>query len=319
VKDQTKQRGRYLARVAVALTLSILLPGRARAQQMPDSTFDTRVSRPAFTKRHPRVAIDEAHHNFHTIDGRYAPFASLVRNDGCEVVPGRFKFTPESLSELDILVISNALGHANMADSAASNPAFTSEECSAVKAWIGRGGALLLIADHAPMGAAARELGRTLGVDMRSGYTVDSLQGAEQSPSLIAYDAQHGLAVTHPILMGRDSTERVSRVVTFTGQSLTGPPGSTALLRLSDKAEDLMVGLGQAGSNVPAEKRMPAGGRSQGLAFALGKGRVVVLAEAAMMTAQVAGPQRKPMGMNVPGSDDRQFALNTVRWLGRAL
>jgi len=52
---------------------------------------------------------------------------------------------------------------------------------------------------------------------------------------------------------------------------------------------------------------------------ALGKGRVVVLAEAAMMSAQVAGPQRKPMGMNVPGSDDRQFALNTVRWLGRVL
>jgi hypothetical protein len=80
-----------------------------------------------------------------------------------------------------------------------------------------------------------------------------------------------------------------------------------------------LASLGQAGSNVPAEKRMPAGGRAQGLAFALGKGRVVVLAEAAMMTAQVAGPQRKPMGMNVPGSDDRQFALNTVRWLGRAL
>jgi hypothetical protein len=91
------------------------------------------------------------------------------------------------------------------------------------------------------------------------------------------------------------------------------------LLRLSDTAEDLMVGLGEAGPDVPAEKRLPAAGRAQGLAFEVGKGRVVVMAEAAMMSAQVAGPKRAPMGMNVPGTDDRQFAINVVRWLARAL
>jgi hypothetical protein len=45
----------------------------------------------------------------------------------------------------------------------------------------------------------------------------------------------------------------------------------------------------------------------------------VILGEAAMMTAQVAGRERQPMGMNVPGTDDRQFALNVLRWLARAL
>jgi hypothetical protein len=91
------------------------------------------------------------------------------------------------------------------------------------------------------------------------------------------------------------------------------------LLRLSEQAEDLMVGLGEFGLDVPADKRKPAGGRAQGLAFRLGRGRVVVLAEAAMMSAQVSGPLRVPMGMNVSGNDDRQFAINVVRWLARAL
>ncbi len=38
-----------------------------------------------------------------------------------------------------------------------------------------------------------------------------------------------------------------------------------------------------------------------------------------MMTAQVTGWWRTPVGMNTPGSDDRQFSLNVVRWLGRGL
>ena len=108
--------------------------------------------------------------------GRYLPFARLLRNDGCDVFPGRDRFTAASLERLDVLVISNALGHDDMGDTAAAHPAFSPKECEAVRAWVERGGALLLIADHAPMGAAARTLGAVLGVDMRNGYTVDTLR-----------------------------------------------------------------------------------------------------------------------------------------------
>jgi hypothetical protein len=59
-----------------------------------------------------------------------------------------------------------------------------------------------------------------------------------------------------------------------------------------------------------------AAGRAQGVALELGKGRVVVLAEAAMMTAQV-GQDGHPFGMNVPGNDDRQLAVNILHWLSR--
>lgn len=310
-----------MRRCACAATLVLtLFAVPAFAQQAPDTAFDTRIANPAFVARHPRVAIDEAHHNFHRIDGRYLPFANLLRHDGCEVVAGKSAFTAESLEPLDVLVISNALGDEDMSAAAASNPAFTPAECSALHRWVEGGGALLLIADHAPMGAANRILGETFGVDMRSGYTIDTVQSVPHgSPSTVAYVPGQGLAADHAIVRGRDSTERVRRVVTYTGQSLTGPSEATVLLRLSDKAEDLMVGLGEAGPDVPKEKRRPSGGRAQGLAMTVGKGRVVVLGEAAMMSAQVAGPNRSPMGMNVPGTDDRQFAINVIRWLARAL
>ena len=63
-------------------------------------------------------------------------------------------------------------------------------------------------------------------------------------------------------------------------------------------------------------KPQPAG-QAQGLAAAWGKGRVVVLGEAAMLTAQV--DRGVPFGMNSPGSDNRQFALNAMHWLSHKL
>ena len=111
-----------------------------------------------------------------------------------------------------------------------------------------------------------------------------------------------------PILEGRDQSERIDRVLTYTGQSLKGPSGSVALLKLSDTARDRPAAgsSGRTGS---------AAGRAQGLAFLLGKGRVVVLGEAGMLSAQLWGPNRFPMGMNAAGTENRQLALNIMHWL----
>jgi hypothetical protein len=64
------------------------------------------------------------------------------------------------------------------------------------------------------------------------------------------------------------------------------------------------------------------GGRAQGLALSVGRGRVVMLGEAAMLSAQRIVRPRQPdmlMGMNVPGSDDAQFCLNVLHWLSRLI
>ncbi|HXU07424.1 MAG TPA: DUF4350 domain-containing protein, partial [Blastocatellia bacterium] len=58
---------------------------------------------------------------------------------------------------------------------------------------------------------------------------------------------------------------------------------------------------------------------AQGIALKFGRGRVVVLAEAAMMSAQVVGPRKVKFGMNKPGTDNRQLALNIMHWLSRLM
>ena len=99
----------------------------------------------------------------------------------------------------------------------------------------------------------------------------------------------------------------MARVLTFAGQSLRGPAGAAVLLEMGEGAVDLAAGKAPS----------PAKGRAQGLAFRAGKGRMVVLGEAAVLSAQTI--RGEPLGMNVPGSHDRQFALNLMHWLSGLL
>ncbi len=144
--------------------------------QVPDVNFDVSVTQPA--AKGTKVLFDEAHHNFHTTEGRYQPFAGLMRNDGCVITPNREPFTPGSLKPHRLLVIANALRAAIMGAPEAGNPAFTERECAAVRDWIRGGCALLLIADHAPMGAAVERLAREFGVVMSNAYTSDPVHFA---------------------------------------------------------------------------------------------------------------------------------------------
>ena len=118
----------------------------------------------------------------------------------------------------------------------AANPAFEPAECDAVHDWIEAGGALLLIADHHPWGASNEILATRLGVEMGKSMTLDPTNAELGFPAQLNYSRLNGLLGDHPILMGRDGSERIDRVVTFTGQSLKGPEGSVALLKLASSA-----------------------------------------------------------------------------------
>jgi hypothetical protein len=193
-----------------------------------------------------------------------------------------------------------------MGQPGASDSAFTEAECDAVRDWVRGGGSLLLITDHAPFGSAAGSLARRFGVDMSQGYTSDP-KNSEGGETSLVFTRENNLLGVHPITTGRDDSERIKRVQTFTGQSLKGPAGSVAILRLGDTASD----EGADG------KRVPAAGRAQGVAFVFGEGRVVVMGEAAELSAQLIGSER--FGMNVPGLDNRQMALNIMHWLSGLL
>jgi hypothetical protein len=109
--------------------------------------------------------------------------------------------------------------------------------------------------------------------------------------------------------------------MTFTGQSLSIPSEGKALLRLSDSASDLDDRLRSA-EDFRAGQGVSAAHRAQGVALSFGRGRVVVLGEAAMISAQLIQTPNEgtfPIGMNHPGLDNRQFALNLMHWLSGLL
>lgn len=283
--------------------------------QMADPNFDTKVQKPAYKNNGhgPGVLFDEAHHNFHTASGRYKPFADLVTNDGYHIVPNKQQFSASVLRGYRILVISNAMGATQMDDANASSSAFTEEESDAVRDWVRRGGSLLLIADHAPMGSANQLLAKRFDVDMSKMFTVDEKNYDTQSgnPGFIVYTRESGRLADHPVTRGRNSTERINKIIAFTGQSLKGPANSVAFMKLADTAMDAMAGVNT--------NPVSAAGRAQGIAMKFGKGRVIILGEAGMLSAQVVGAQKLKFGMNRPGIDNRQLALNIMHWLSGLL
>jgi hypothetical protein len=245
------------------------------------------------------------------------------------VTPNLAPFTRAALDGNAVLVIANAAGEGwdSESDSTLVQSAFMSDECDAVREWVRSGGALLLIADHAPFGTSAEALAQRFGVSMSKGYTIDSTHADPESGNAgnLVYSRANGLLRDHAITRGRDSTERVGRVIAFTGQSLAGPEGSVAFLVLGDGARDLPLRTFAAARSwkLALSQTAPAAGRAQGLAFTFGKGRVVVLGEAAMLSAQVivrpGGGEAFRMGMNRAGIDNRQLALNIMHWLSGAL
>src|SRR5262252_9622694 len=304
---------RFATLIAVIPLAAILLLSVSRAQQVADPNFDAKVAHPAYTKNGPKLLFDEAHNNFHTAGGRYKPFADLITNDGYQVTPNKEKFSANTLKAFEILVISNALGAERMNMAEAANPAFTADECDAVRDWVKGGGRLLLIADHAPMGSANQIMADRFAVNMSKMFTIDQENSDKESnnPGFIVYTRESGRLADHAITRGRNDTERVNKIIAFTGQSLKGPPDSVAFLKLADTAVDALPG----GNSDPVS----AAGRAQGLAMSFGKGRVVVLGEAAMLSAQLAGPNKTPFGMNRPGLDNKQIALNIMHWLSGLL
>jgi hypothetical protein len=333
------ERRWFVAAVLLVPWLTVGNLDHLKAQQIPDPNFDASVAHPTYTSSHPRLAIDEAHNNVHTSAGLFKPFADLARNDGYDVFSNTAKFANDSLRGKDVLIISNALGELKN-DNNNSTAAFTKPECDAVYEWVGRGGSLFLIADHGPMGDAAAPLAERFGVTLGNGFVFDTNDEnfTDSDPTELVFSEQNHLLGKHAITLGRDSSERLHKLVAFTGESVTIPRGAIAILSLSPTTGEVPtrvdsqvlfgddVAKAQA-NRESAAKKWPVGGRAMAIAFPLGRGRVVISGEAGMLTAQVFRKRDKngtvefvgKMGMDVPGNDDRQYVLNVLHWLSGAL
>jgi len=307
-------------RVRRAILFGILAAAArpASAQQVADTAFSPPIARPAFAAgRGPVVAVDAAHHNFHTPDGRYRPFAELLRRDGFVVRASDRPWTSHSLAGIRVLVVANALNAVNDTSWVKPTPsAFTPDEIAAVRRWVEQGGSLFLIADHMPFAGAATELGAAFGVTFSNGFALDTTQNPDGG--ILVYRRGDGSLHAHPVVDGRGADERVDSVVTFTGSAFRVGPEAAPILVFGPAARSLEPDT--AWAFTAATPRVEIGGWAQGAVLRVGRGRVAVFGEAAMFSAQLGGPRRMPMGMNTPGApQNAQFLLNVVRWLAGVL
>ena len=98
---------------------------------------------------------------------------------------------------------------------------------------------------------------------------------------------------------------------------LMGETGSAGAAFTESECNAVRDWINAGGSLLLIAGTGPPAAAAERLAMSLGKGRVVVLAEAAHLSAQMIRGQE--LGMNVPGIDNRQLALNIMHWLSGLL
>jgi len=299
---------KFISCFIVFISLSI------NAQQQGDVSFKPKNTIKTFSQNQsPLVLLDEAHHNFHTMDGRYRPFVNILQSDGYLVKKNTELFTKETLADADILVISNALSERNVRKWSLPNySAFSRNEIDAVYQWVKNGGSLFLIADHMPFPKAADDLAAIFGFQFNNGYARD-LNNKKQ-----LFKTSSGTLLAHPILKGTGIKEEINYVKAFTGQAFLSPPNAKPLLVFGDSATSRMPKKSwKFLENTP---EISVKGWHQGATLEFEKGRVVVFGEAAMFTAQVSGKAKRKMGVIAKGAEqNEQFLLNIMLWLSREI
>lgn len=275
----------------------------------PDNDFNVTVNEPKLTGQ--RIVFDQGHKNHHQIDRTYKPFVNLLINDGCLIKSVDKPIDSTILSNADVFIIATAMGK----EEPGEKSPFTDNEINSLESWVKNGGSALLITEHYPFGLAMEPLLNKFGIIVHNGYTEDSTMTNKTVADALLFDKSKGqINNDHPITSG------ISRVNTFTGSSIKGDSTWTPLLILSSNAQNYNVDVkvdrdgGDVRVSVSYADFYPATGYTQGLCKIFGKGRVVILSESALLTAQIDKNGNK-FGMNIPDTDNKQFALNIIRWL----
>ncbi len=304
-------------KIYLFILLTLFLIEEIKPQQIADTTYHPEIKNPAYqVGKGPVVFIDEGHYNFHTKNGRYKPFAMLLERDGYNVKEFKGKFEMSKLNEGKILVISNALNKINDTNWVLPTPsAFTKEEIKTVADWVSAGGSLFLIADHMPLAGAAHDLAAVFGFEIYNGFAFDTTSNNRGQ----AFFNRNDLTLTKsPLTDGRNSSEKINQVVSFTGQAFKIPADAQPVLIFNQNFEIFLPDTAWQFND--KTKRISVEGWSQGAYKKFGKGRIAIFGEVAMFSAQLGGEQKVRMGMNSEiASENYQFLLNIIHWLDRKL
>ena len=306
---------RISARVlAGGLSLALIgAVGPVASQAVANNDTDVSVDKPAYRiGAGPLVAIDEGHNNYHTLAGRYAPFAAVLKNDGYRLTALPGSIEPAALRPIRVLVVANPLAASNLGNWKLPTPsAFSEAEIKALQAWVRNGGSLFLIADHMPFAGAAGDLARGFGFQFDNAYAA---KGDGKPPETFTRAA--GTLADNAITRGSGARPAVNQVQTFTGSSFRAPKGALPIMRLDE--DWTLLYPTEAGKFAAGTPQRPATREDlRGAALNYGKGRVVVVGEAAMFTNQLVNGA--PFGFGQPSArQDKQLLLNIVEWLSRA-
>lgn len=270
-----------------------------------DTTFDVSVSKPVCNSNCPNILIDYVHNitAITSLENDFKSLSQLFSNDGFKVVKNYGPLTLQSLAHTKILVLRGG--------------EFEKNEIQILNTWVRQGGSLLTFTHHDWL--KFDEVLQSFGIQTKEiEITDDSLHGLLRDrfiviPSYIYFSESDSLLGKHIILAGRNASEKITRVQTLASKTIIGPSGSSVLLRLSKSAVDFMsIDTQDRTSRVPVRTK---GTRSLGLAFSYGNGKVVVTDSWALKALLFENSERGKLGMNTPGNDNKQFALNIIRWL----
>ena len=208
------------------LTLAMLVSVACSSEQRVDASFHVKLPNPPtyLMASGPVVALDEAHNNVALTAGRYAPFIEVLEADGFVVRSLRTAFTPVSLGDVGLLVITGALHDRNLENwyllESGSSPigpepllsAFSPQEIDVINEWVSEGGALLLLAEHMPMAGAVAQLAHSFGFDLLNGFVEDP-----ETWDPAVFHRSDGTLADHPITSGWSGGDGVEFVATFDG------------------------------------------------------------------------------------------------------
>jgi len=289
----------------------LILPTGLFSQQIADTTYNPIIQNPEYELgKGPVVFIDEGHHNFHTKNGRFKAFSNLLERDGYNVKEYKGVFKKNELVKGKIFVISNALNELNVEDWFLPNPsAFARSEIEVMKQWVIEGGSLFLIADHMPLAGAAADLAMAFEFEFTNGFVFDT-----QSTGPAFFNLNEKTLAESIITTGRYAAESVQQIATFTGQAFKIPDDATPILTFNKNYVNMLPDTAWIFNDETT--RFNVEGWSQGAYREFGKGKIVVFGEAAMFTAQLAGPQKSKAGMNNEAApENHQLLLNIIHWL----
>jgi hypothetical protein len=307
------------------MSFSLIVSGYSWASdaQIADPDFVPTVTNPTFEAgQGPVVAIDEAHNNFHTKDGRFQTFAQLLTNDGYQVISSTEDFSAQSLASIDILVIANAqhsdnVGYTNWRG--VIKPAFDNSEIDALETWVKGGGSLMLMADHYPFPKAAEALGKRFGFLFSNGYCFRKdcpllIGQPDPEHNMIKFKTEDKTLANSPIVNG---PKPITQVVTFTGQAFWLMPESNAIELMILRDGTLSLYPTVADGFTLTTPVLNNAGMLQGATLELEKGRIAVFGEAGMFSAQLSAttPVFKQGMNNAEANQNLQFTLNTIHWL----